>query len=129
MRTLSLFLAMLITLSLVFSAPAQHYYAGFMGGLNFADLNLKAASGTDQLTSPRTEYGIGGMIGRNISNTLSIELDVLYLRKGGTQMATSNNPDVDVTMSVLEVPLFIKATFGSTVRPYVKARVRVSVLF
>jgi len=114
-------LTFLIILSLALVANAQQFYYGVEGGLNFADLDLKSSSGTDQLTSSQTGFAFGGIFGRTINNTFSLELEVIYLQKGGTQMANSENPNIEIGMSVLEIPLFVKASFGNTVRPYLKA--------
>jgi hypothetical protein len=114
-------LTFLIILSLVLAANAQNFYYGLEGGVNFADLDLKASSGTDQLTSSQTGFAFGGIFGHTLNNTLSLEVEVMYLQKGATQMANSTNPNIDIYMSVLEIPLFVKASFGDAVRPYVKA--------
>ena len=121
MKTLNRFLTFCITAGFVLSANAQEFYFGLQGGINFADFALKSSSGTDQLTSVCTGYGFGGIFGYHISENLSLSLEPMYLQKGGTQMATADNPNIDMTMSVLEIPLLIKASVGHTVRPYLKA--------
>jgi len=121
MKSLNYFLIVLTLLSLSLSAAAQNFYYGLEGGVNFANVNLESANGTDQLTSPQTGFVFGGVFGYPISHSFSLELEALYIQKGGMQMANSQNPNIEIRMSVLEVPLFAKVSFGNTIRPYIKA--------
>ena len=121
MKSQTVIFTAIFTLSFFIITQAQDFYYGVQGGLNLADLDLQSASGTEILTSSRTEYGIGGIIGYKLDDHFALELEPTYLRKGGTQMANAGNPNIDITLSVLEIPLFMKASFGTTVRPYVKA--------
>ena len=68
MKTLNSFIATLIFLSFVSTAKTQQAYVGVIGGLNFTDLDLVAASGANRLTAPRTVMGLGGILASCIAS-------------------------------------------------------------
>jgi hypothetical protein len=121
MKTRTFLITTLLVLSLMFTAQTQSYQVGVIGGVNFADLSLKSASGSDQLTSSKTRFGFGAVVGRQINQYLKLQLEPMYLQKGATQMATQNSANTEVNLSVLEIPLFIKASYGNSIKPYFKA--------
>lgn len=109
-----------LSLLLVLPADAQKIQVGIMGGLNFADMDLKTSTGTDRLTSSRTLSGIGGVLDLNLGQYTSLVVEPKYLQKGGTQKATISDPDIDMKMNFLEIPIFLKVAYGEVIRPYVK---------
>lgn len=113
--------ALFLTFSLISSVGAQKIQIGVLGGPNFADMNLKSESGEDQTTSSHTYFGIGGIADFQIGPLFNIQVEPMYLRKGGRVMASNGDPNIDIKMSFLEVPVFIKLVFGQIVQPYVKA--------
>jgi hypothetical protein len=121
MKQFACSLAVLFSLLLALPAGAQQYYAGAVGGLNFADMDLAYATGEDQVTAGRTAFGIGGVFGLRLNENVCLELQPMYLQKGGTDKADQVNPDIEWKYSFLEVPTFVKATFGQEIRPYVMA--------
>jgi hypothetical protein len=124
MKALKHFIIIILTAGFIFSANAQNYY-GIQGGMGITDLNIASASGMDQLTTSSTGFTFGGIFGYNFNENLSLEFALMYTQKGGTQMANSGNPNIDINMSVLEIPLLAKVSFGSSVSPYLKAGVSV----
>jgi len=108
------------SLLLVLPADAQKIQIGVMGGLNFADMDLKTSTGTDRLTSSRTLFGIGGVLDLNLGQYTSLVVEPKYLQKGGTQKATTSDPDIDMKMNFLEIPIFLKVAYGEVIRPYMK---------
>ncbi len=86
-------------------AHAQKYYVGIIGGLNNADFNLEDY-GIDRDVSPRSLFGIGGVFGLSLSKYFSIQLEPMYLQKGG--VVTDNTPPLFLKSSYLELPVFLK---------------------
>jgi hypothetical protein len=121
MRKLTAIWVLLFVLILVFSANAQQIQIGVVGGLNFSDLTLTSDTGRDLLTSSRTLFGAGGVLELNLGDIIRFNVEPMYLQKGGTQKATNGDPDVQMKFAFLEIPLFVKLTFGKTIRPYIKA--------
>jgi len=110
-----------LTFSLISSVSAQKIKIGVLGGPNFADMNLKSESGEDQTTSSQTYFGIGGTADFQIGPFFNVQVEPMYLRKGGRVMASNGDPNIDIKMSFLEIPVFLKFAFGQIVQPYVKA--------
>jgi hypothetical protein len=111
----------LFSLILALPAGAQQYYAGVVGGLNFADMDLVYATGEEQVTASRTTLGIGGVLGLRLNENVCLELHPMYLQKGGTDKADQVNPDIEWKYSFLEAMTFAKVAFGQEIRPYVMA--------
>jgi opacity protein-like surface antigen len=111
----------LVALVLALPAGAQQRYAGVIGGLNIAEIDYSDSRGTEQLTTSRTTFGIGGVFGFRLNQNVCLELEPMYLQKGGTDLADRTNPDINWKMSFLEVPAFLKVSFGNEFRPYVMA--------
>ncbi len=109
---------MMAILSVPSSLYAQQFYYGVQGGLNISDIALKSASGTKQLTSSGTNFGIGAVVGYKFNRNVALHAEPMYLRKGGIQKATSANPDITITISTIEIPVLVKAGFGEKIRPY-----------
>jgi hypothetical protein len=121
MKNSNYIIAIIVILSFVIITKAQQPYVGFSGGLNFADIDLKSESGRDQLTSSRTLWNFAGIFGFFLTENFSVETEPMYIIKGGTQMATSSSSNVRVKISVLEIPFFLKASVGNSLKPYLKA--------
>ena len=121
MKKKALLIGVLVLLLGVSQMRAQGIYWGLIGGLNFAELKVKNAEGVYRPTSPRTLFGIGGVIGFELNKNVSLHLEPMYLQKGSTILATRNDPNWDLTMAFLEIPVFLKLSLGKTIRPYVLA--------
>jgi hypothetical protein len=121
-------LAALLTCGVVMTASAQQTYLGVKGVLNIADLDVQSEQGTDRLTASRTLFGTGAILGFSLDNNVSIEVEPMYLHKGATQMATSSSPNIEIDMSVVEIPLYVKVSFGHKIRPFIKAGPTVGII-
>ena len=121
MKTLKQFIIVFLMLGMCIAANAQNFSYGVQGSVNFTDLTLKSASGKDQLTGANTGFGFGALLGYRFNDHISLDMEAMYVQKGGTQMANGANPNIDISMSVLEIPVLLKAAFGNSFRPYVKA--------
>lgn len=118
MKIITQSLLFFLVLAAALPAGAQRYSVGVVGGVTIADLDWKDAKGTDQLTSARTLFGIDGVINTDLRNNIYLDLEPMYIRKGTTLKADGVNPDIDVTMSFIEIPVYIKLFFGEDIRPY-----------
>jgi len=114
-------------ITLVMPVHAQNAYVGVVGGLNFADLNMEFA---DKTITPydlqsRTLYGVGGFFGISVNEYFSLQIEPMYLKKGGI-FTRPTVPDMRIRSNQLELPLLVKAGIGEKVRPYVMGGVSVS---
>jgi hypothetical protein len=111
---------LLLTFMTLYSASAQQLYFGVLGGVNFADLNGKDKQGEELNVSTRSIPGIGGVIGLNLDQNFSFQLELMYLQKGGVlRREPSDAQGIKSKMSFIEVPLFLKIQFGEQIRPYI----------
>jgi hypothetical protein len=101
-------------------SPAQKVYGGVLGGPNFADLSINFADVTHNGydVSSRTLFGVGGFIGVNLNEFLSIQLEPLFVQKGGLYTETSL-PDMQIKSNQIDVPLILKAEIGEKIQPYI----------
>jgi hypothetical protein len=106
---------------------AQNAYIGVVGGVNFADLDLefmdKTITGYD--IQSLALFGIGGFFGISVNEHLSIQLEPMYLQKGGLYTRPPG-ADMRLQSNQLELPLLLKAGIGEKVRPYILGGVFVS---
>lgn len=102
------FLAVALAVLLVMAAPAQaqEYYAGILGGLNNAAFTLEDADGPREV-SARPLYSLGGVFGLSLNKNFAIQIEPMYLQKGG--VLADNQPELTITSSYLELPLLFKA--------------------
>jgi hypothetical protein len=108
MKRLTFLVAALAALMITtLPAHAQKYYVGIIGGLNNADFNLEEY-GIERDISHRSLFGIGGIFGLSLSKYFSIQLEPMYLQKGGVM--TDNTPLLYLKSSYLELPVFLKVT-------------------
>ena len=102
--------------------PNTKLQIGVIGGLNFSGADIEIVEeGAD--VSNTTVFGIGGVFDWNLNQTFSLRLEPMYLQKGIGKSELDVQPDVEWTLesSYLELPVFIKAEFGSAIRPYIMA--------
>jgi hypothetical protein len=111
---------LLLTFITLYSASAQQAYFGVLGGVNFADLNGKDKQGEKLNASTRNIPGIGGVIGLNLNENFSFQLELMYLQKGGVLLREPSDPQgIKFKMSFIEVSVFLKIQFGEQIRPYI----------
>lgn len=114
---------------ITFSAPvlSQKMYVGALGGPNFSDLSINFVdiTHTGYEISSRTLFGVGGFIGINLNEFLSIQLEPLFMQKGGLYTEPST-PDMQIKSNHIDVPLILKAGIGEKIQPYILGGVYLS---
>lgn len=119
MKNLTFLLTIIVALFLTLPSGAQTFNLGVIGGWNSADLTLKNEEGEKQEVNTRNLFGIGGVLGIGINQLVSVELQPMYLQKGGTFLQAAPSPDIDVKSTYLEIPLFLRvAVFREGFQPY-----------
>lgn len=128
MKKLTHFFIVILSMSLVLPAAAQHRI-GVIGGLNLADVDAEIQDQPTEASS-RTLFGIGGVVDLSLNRTFSLRLEPMYLQKGAGKTELAVQPGVEwrAKSTVVELPLFLKAEFGQTFRPYVMAGPAIGIL-
>lgn len=117
-RIMTLYTIMIISL-LMNTAYAQ-WSIGILGGPNFADLEINIVDNTitDYDVQSRTLFGVGGFFGIYLNEYLSIQLELMYVEKGGV-FTQPSIPDMRIKSNQIELPLILKAGIGENIRPYI----------
>lgn len=94
---------------------------GLQAGVNVADL-----AGTDNEFAPHDRFGFigGGFLKLNPSDRYAIQLDVLYVQKGGEENTelTPEDPEDQFFVNYVELPLLFKVVLSTSgVRPEIFA--------
>lgn len=97
---------------------AQELYLGIIGGMNIADMMIMG-DGEEQTVNLCNLYGFGGIVGLKFNKNFSLQLQPLYMKKGGTLDQDQPSPDIDFLMTFLEMDVSFKAATGNRFRPYV----------
>jgi hypothetical protein len=102
------------------SIHSQKMYMGVLGGSNFADLsiNFVDVTHTGHEVLSRTLFGVGGFVGINLNEFLSIQLEPLFVEKGGVYTEPSI-PDMRIKSNHIDVPLILKAGIGEKIQSYI----------
>jgi hypothetical protein len=115
---------LLITLFSVCFAqiPSTKLQTGIITGLNFASADVEIMEEGADITS-NTLLGIGFILDYGLNDMFSLRLEPMYLEKGIGKSELDIQPGVEweLKSSYLELPIFIKAEFGSDIRPYIMA--------
>jgi len=120
MKHLTFLLITIVVSCLTLPSRAQTYYLGVIGGWNSADLTVKDTQGEKQEVNGRNVFGAGGVLGIGINQFVFVELQPMYLQKGGTVLQNAPNPDIEMKSTYLEIPLFLKAVaFRKGFQPYI----------
>jgi hypothetical protein len=116
-------------LTLEMSAYGQDFYAGITGGLNLADLKTTIADPTiiNYDTKSRTLFGVGGFLGISVNEFLSVQLEPMYVAKGGIYTEPTV-PEMKIKSSQIDLPLLATLGIGEKVRPFITAGPFVSFL-
>lgn len=116
MKTFIHAIVVILVVSLVQPSRAQIRLGG-VGGLNFADLET---SGEPEV-STRTVFGIGAVLEIGLSRNFILHMEPMYIQKGGRVEAgedVTSDPGGRIKSSFAEIPIFLKVTHGSRIRPY-----------
>ena len=108
-------------LMLLFNLPANaQHRIGVIGGLNFADAEVEIARQSANVLD-RTLLGLGGVEDLRLSKNFGLQLEPMYLQKGGASTDIQPGVDFRLKSSYVELPVFFKAEFGNAIRPYLMA--------
>lgn len=92
---------------------AGPWSAGLLAGLDVADL-----SGDDKDLAPHDRFGFigGGFVRLGLSEHLSLELDLLYVPKGGEENTDDDpsDPEDQFKVEYVEVPLLLRVALGGS---------------
>jgi len=116
MKRIYPFIMIMGLLTLVSSVGAQSRI-GVIGGLNFSTMEPTA----DEEIVGYTVMGIGGVFSYRMFESVSFQIEPMYLQKFAGIEAAENQPAVDTELTFLEVPLLARYDFGKTVQPYLIA--------
>ncbi len=107
---------------LIISLPvsAQHRI-GVVGGINFADLRITEPNDSIEKNSTDSKFGIGALLALDIGKQYFLQIQPMYLVKGGTAVPDPGDPEYGFSASYLEVPLLLQKSFGSKIKPYILA--------
>lgn len=119
MKRLIFSIAALLALFFSMSASAQPRL-GVIGGLNIADVNADFDD-EEMDVSDKTVFGFGGVVDLRLNKNFSLYAQPMYLQKGALVTQLDTNLDFPFKFAFLELPVFLKAEFGNTVRPYLMA--------
>ena len=113
-------LSILLTAVMLISPAVGQISMGAIGGVTFSDFTLKnIGEGSD--IAMRTAYTVGASINYTIHPNVQLSFEPLYLQKHARLNQAPSDPAIDISLTYLEVPLFVKAYFGGDIRPYVLA--------
>jgi hypothetical protein len=119
MKRLTFLITALLVLFLSMPASAQHRI-GVIGGLNIANVDAEFDDATMDVSN-KTVFGLGGVVDFRLSENFSLYAQPMYQQKGGVATQLDTNLDFPFKFAFLELPVFLKAEFGNTVRPYLMA--------
>jgi hypothetical protein len=119
MKRLTFLIAALVALFFSMPASAQHRI-GVIGGLNIANVDAEFDDATMDVSN-KTVFGFGGVVDLRLNEHFSLYVQPLYQQKGALVTQLNENLDFPFKFAFLELPVFLKAEFGSTVRPYLFA--------
>lgn len=113
MKTLSIFLILILTLVFAVTATAQETAFGLKAGVNLANISGDDTDDLDSLTG----FMGGGFVDIPMSPTFSIQPEIYYAQKGAKFNDTGT--DVSIKLDYVDVPLLLKYTMaGESARPY-----------
>lgn len=120
MKRLTLSIAALLVL-LVMSIPASAQpRLGVIGGLNIADVKADFDD-AEMDVSNKTVFGVGGVVDLRLNKNFSLYAQPMYLQKGALVTQLDTKLDFPFKFAFWELPVFLKAEFGNSVRPYLMA--------
>ncbi len=90
---------------------------GVLGGLNLSDAKIEDNTGSEFETSGQTGFVGGLLLEKSFTENIRLGVNVLYMRHG-VKVKTIEDLEFDVRASYIEVPLYLKWSFGSEVRPH-----------
>ena len=120
MKQFCLFSVLLVVFGLSLVHAQNEVNLGVIGGLNISDAKIEGADGDEMKTSSQNQFGVGILAELVLTENVSLGTNILYLKKSVT-VETDDPQSFDVWAGYIEVPLYIKASFGTEIRPYILA--------
>jgi len=98
-------------------------------GMAYHNLNLEFVDKTitNYDIQSLTLFGVGGFFGVSVNEYLSLQIEPMYLQKGGLYTRPPG-PDMRIQSNQLELPLLVKAGISEKVRPYIMGGVSMSLV-
>lgn len=106
MKKLVLFLIFTLLCALTSKTSAQ-FNIGPIGGLNASNLDVK-----DNDLSSVWNWGAGIVTNYYFTENIAVQLEPMYILKGGVIEAIENDPRLEISLSFFEVPILFKYDFG-----------------
>ena len=113
-------LIILIVLLGTCSITSGQSSAGIIGGFNSSSLELQLME-DDMTVSSRSGLAIGAFFDLKLNKTISLMFEPIYLQKYSRVNDDDSIINIEVNLSYLEIPLFLKASFGEIIQPYIYA--------
>ncbi|MCK5086227.1 MAG: PorT family protein [Melioribacteraceae bacterium] len=88
---------------------------GVIGGLNISTLEADAD------ISSQWNWGAGAVVDYYFTENIAVRVEPMYLIKGGIKEAENDDPRIDISLSVIEVPILFKYDFGTSDKFYLIA--------
>lgn len=111
MKNLRIILTLIFTFCLSTSFYSQTDI-GVIGGVNIADFKA------DTDITSRVLWGAGVFADFNLGKNFSLRTEPMYLKKGGIQEQSDENPKLTVDQAFLEVPVLLKYSLGKETEYY-----------
>lgn len=110
-------LLMLFILLLTPGIHAQHQ-VGIIGGANIAKLNTVIENVNRDVESI-TGFCIGAVYSYNFTQNFAIQFEPMYILNGGKILQNAHDPNIDVKVSSINLPLLLKVSLGEKINPYI----------
>lgn len=129
-KTICLVIALLLCVMLPTNSQAsdfnkERFSIGILGGINFADMYFPNHQGADaqRITSMST-LAMGAVFSIRLSDKIFARIDPMFLKKGGKIEEGNdplNQPEGQIKVQTMEIPLLIQYMFGKRIKPYLIA--------
>ncbi len=104
--------AFFLTITMTLNAQ---WALGVIGGLNISTLEADAD------ISSQWNWGAGAVVDYYFTENIAVRVEPMYLIKGGIKEAENDDPRIDISLSVIEVPILFKYDFGTSDKFYLIA--------
>ena len=110
----------LFALTFTTQINSQSLKAGIIGGFNFSNLNA-TISDIKREVDGVTNFGIGAVILYDLNYNLAVQIEPMYISKGGIIKKNDESSEMDIKANYIELPILFKASIGGNIRPFVSA--------
>ena len=111
MRILSIVFLILVLFLLTEVNNSQEFYAGFIGGVNFSDMEFMD-DGINRAVNSQLKFGAGAVMGYRLNRTVSVQFEPAYLQKGGSVAQKTQYSELTIHSSYLEMPILLNVILG-----------------